>query len=45
MDKYITEMCVRGFHAYQNVWRPIIVQELKCERDEDNNKDRFVIVK
>ena len=32
MDEYITDTCVRGFHVYQIVWRPVIGEELPCER-------------
>jgi len=39
MDEFITDMCVHGFYVYQDVWRPAIGQELRCERDEDNDKD------
>jgi len=43
MDEFITDTCVRGFHVYQDVWRPAIGEELRCERDEDNDKDRYAV--
>ena len=42
MDK-LTGTCVHGFHVYQDVWRPAIGEELRCERDEDNDKDRYAV--
>ena len=42
MDEYITDTCVRGFHVYQIVWRPVIGEELPCKR-EDNDTDRYAV--
>jgi len=43
MGEYITDVCVRGFHVYQAVWRPVIGEELPCVREESNNKDRYAV--
>jgi len=43
MDEYITDTCVRGFHVYQIVWRPVIGEELPCEREEENDTDRYAV--
>ena len=33
---------MRGFHVYQTVWLPIIVEEsLKCRHEEKNEEDEF----
>jgi len=35
MVSFETESCVQGFHIYKN-WTPVISQELKCAKEEDN---------
>ena len=44
MDEYVTDTCVRGFHVYQDIWSQVIGEELPCEREEDNDKDRYAVV-
>ena len=37
-------MCVCGFHVYNNVWRPVIGKELRCQREDCYNlKDPYAI--
>jgi len=43
MEEYVTDACVRGFHIYQDVWRPVMGEELPCETEEDNDKDRYAV--
>ena len=47
IHEYITDMCgVHGFHIYQDVWRPVIEEDLYVyEAKEDNLKDRYVTAK
>ena len=35
------DTCVRGFHVYKDVWRPVIGEELRCQREEDNPRDPY----
>ena len=35
-DIEFNDTCVRGFHVYKDVWRPVIGEELRCQREEDN---------
>ena len=37
------DMCVRGFHVYKDVWRPVIDEELRCQREEDNPRDPYAV--
>ena len=37
-------MCVHGFHVYQDIWRPVIGKELRCQREEDNPRDPYAVV-
>ena len=38
------DTCVRGFHVYEDVWRPVIGEELRCQREEDNTRDPYAVV-
>ena len=40
------DMCVLGFHVYQDVWRPwpVIGEELRCQREEDNIRGPYAVV-
>ena len=42
---YETDSCVRGFHIYQvqDIWTPVIREELLCEREEGNPNDRYAM--
>ena len=37
------DKCVRGFHVYKDVWRPVIGEELRCQREEDNPRDPYAV--
>ena len=40
----MTRVCVRrGFHVYKDVWRPVIGEELRCQREEDNPRDPYAV--
>ena len=36
----LNDMCVYGLHIYNNVWRPVIREELRYQRDEDCDKSK-----
>ena len=36
--------CVRGYHVYQRVWEAVIGENLECERETSNEKDRYAVV-
>ena len=36
-------MCVRGFHVYSNVWKPVIGEEQRCQREECNPRDPYAV--
>ena len=35
--------CVRGYHIYKNVWDAVIGEELQCERELANERDRYAV--
>lgn len=35
--------CVRGYHVYKNIWDAVIGEELQCERELDNENDRYAV--
>ena len=37
------DSCVHGFHVYQDVWTPIIVEVLACRREMTNIENRYAI--
>ena len=37
------ELCVRGYHLYKNIWEAAIGEELQCERETRNTKDRYAV--
>ena len=37
------DTCVRGFHVYKDVWRPVIGEELRCQREVDNPRDPYAV--
>ena len=37
------DTCVRGFHIYKDVWRPVIGEELGCQREESNPRDPYAV--
>ena len=34
---------VRGFHVYKDVWRPVVSEKLRCQREEDNPRDPYAV--
>ena len=37
------ELCVRGYHLYKDIWEAAIGEELQCERETRNTKDRYAV--
>lgn len=35
--------CVRGYHFYKNIWDAVIGEEIQCERELDNESDRYAV--
>ena len=31
------------FYVYKDVWRPVIGEELRCQREEDNPRDPYAV--
>ena len=36
--------CVHGYHVYQRVWDAVVGENLECERETSNEKDRYAVV-
>ena len=34
---------VRGYHVYKEIWNPVIGEELHCQREMSNEKDRYAV--
>ena len=33
--------CVRGYHVYKDIWAAVIREELVCDREPNNARDRY----
>ena len=45
MDAELTvDSCIRGYHVFKNVWTPTVGEQLTCQREIGNNKDRYAVV-
>ena len=42
--EFETDSSVRGYHVCQDNWIPVIGERLNCEREEENPRDRHVIL-
>ena len=43
-DELAIELCVRGYHVYNNIWEAAVGEELPCEHEPRNTKDRYSLV-
>lgn len=43
MEERRKEMCIRGYHVYKEIWDAIVGEILQCERETDNEKDRYAV--
>ncbi len=37
------DSCVRGYHIYQEIWHPVVGEELECIREVTNVVDRYAV--
>ena len=42
-EELVIELCVRGYHVYKDIWEAAIGEELPCERETKNTKDRWLV--
>ena len=42
-DSVETTSCVRGYHVYYCIWEAAVGDQLNCERELDNVKDRYAV--
>ena len=43
MDEFTFDLAVRGYHDYQNVWKPAAGEKLHAEQEFDNLMDKFAV--
>ena len=43
MASWSIDSCVRGFHVYQDIWTPVLHEELDCERERGNIEDLYAV--
>lgn len=43
MENFEAESCIRGFHIYKDNWLPVIGEQIKCIREDDNPRDRYAV--
>ena len=37
------ESFVRGYHAYMDIWNPVIGEELQLKREPENTRDGYAV--
>ena len=42
-EEFETDISVRSYHVYQGNWTPIICEQLNCEREDENRRDRYAV--
>ena len=42
-DALLTGSCVCGYHYYQDIWEPVIGEELECTQEPGNLHDRYAV--
>ena len=40
-EEFAIEFCVCGYHVYKDIWEAAIGEELPCEQEPRNTKDRY----
>ena len=43
MDEFTFDSAVRGYHVYQDVWKPAAGEKLHAEQEFDNLMDKFAV--
>ena len=43
MKEYEMVCCVRGYRVYQEVWRAVVGEDLACDRETSNERDRYTV--
>jgi len=43
MDEFTFDSAVRGYHVYQDVWKPAAGEKLHAEQEFDNVMDKFAV--
>lgn len=41
--EYEMASCVRGYHVYKEIWEAVIRERLVCERQPENQRDRYAV--
>ena len=41
--EYGRDLCVRGYHVYEAIWRAVVGETLACEREPRNVHDRYAV--
>ena len=42
-EKLMIKLCVRGYHVYKDIREAAIREELPCEQETRNTKDRYAV--
>ena len=41
--EYGQDLCIRGYHIYEVIWRAVVGETLACEREPRNIHDRYAV--
>ena len=42
-EEFETDSSVCGYHVYQGNWTPTIGEQLNCQREDENPRDRYAV--
>ena len=43
MEEFERDSCIRGYHVYKEIWQAAVGEELECDREHGNTKDRYAV--
>ena len=43
MEEYTMESVIQGHHIYNNIWHPILEEQLTLEREDENSHNRHTV--
>ena len=43
MESWQEELCIRGYHIYQELWAAAVGEDLTCQRERGNTADPYAV--
>ena len=42
-ERFERPCCIRGYHEYVRIWKPVLGETVECRREPGNTKDRYAV--